>query len=81
MTDLPNGRCQRCFKETHTTTMSRFNTQHCCMECIELEKQHPSYHHAEKEELKHIKMGNYNFCGVGLPPGYFVWAKQHQKGN
>lgn len=75
MTQLPSdGKCQRCFEDTGATTMSRFNTQMCCMKCLDLEKKHPKYHVAETLEIAAIKQGNYNFQGIGLPSGYSKWA-------
>ena len=34
---------ERCGEETTTWTMSRFNTQKCCMKCIDAEMKHPRY--------------------------------------
>jgi hypothetical protein len=48
--------------------MSRFNTELCCMECLETEKRHPKYKEAEAAEHAAVKAGNYNFPGIGLPP-------------
>jgi recombinational DNA repair protein (RecF pathway) len=60
-------RCQRCSKETRVTTMSRFNTQILCMECLEKEKKHPKYKEAAAAELRAVQAGNYNFSGIGKP--------------
>jgi hypothetical protein len=49
--------------------MSRFNTQVCCMGCIEKEKKHPDYLFAEAAELAAVRAGDYNFKGIGLPAG------------
>ena len=62
-------KCERCHDETGVTTMSRFNTQVCCMDCIEKEKKHPDYPKAEAAELAACRSGNYNFPGIGLPAG------------
>jgi len=62
-----DGKCQRCQKETTITTMSMFNTDHCCLECIDKEKKHPDYKYAKQMELLAIETGNYNFPGIGLP--------------
>lgn len=60
-------RCQRCSKETRATTMSRFNTQILCMECLEKEEKHPKYKEAAAAELHAVQAGNYNFSGIGKP--------------
>ena len=62
-----NGKCDRCGIKTSITTMSMFNTDHCCLECINKEKKHPDYKYATQMELLAIQTGNYNFQGVGLP--------------
>ena len=62
-------KCERCHNETNVTTMSRFNTQVCCMDCIEKEKKHPDYLFAEAAELAAVRAGDYNFKGIGLPAG------------
>lgn len=60
--------CDRCFREDQVvTTMSRFNTQVCCMDCIAEEKQHPDWPHAFEVEEKAVKAGNTKHPGVGLP--------------
>jgi hypothetical protein len=48
--------------------MSLFNTDMCCVDCIETERAHPDFPRARDEELKQLQAGNYNFPGVGLPP-------------
>jgi hypothetical protein len=62
-----NGNCERCKTKTSIMTMSMFNTQMCCEQCIEKERKHPKYKEAVKTELKEIKSGNTNFPGIGLP--------------
>jgi hypothetical protein len=59
--------CQRCFKETLATIMSRFNTDIICPECADTERAHPDYKRAQEAELAACKRGDYNFPGVGLP--------------
>jgi len=77
MTQLPSdGKCQRCFEETSVTSMSIFNTQMCCMDCLDLEKKHPQYSIAETLEIAAVKKGDYNFQGIGLPQGYSAWANE-----
>jgi hypothetical protein len=47
--------------------MSLFNTQMCCSECIEKERNHPRFEEARDAELTALHEGNYNFPGIGLP--------------
>lgn len=56
--------------------MSIFNTQMCCMDCLDLEKKHPQYSIAETLEIAAVKKGDYNFQGIGLPQGYSAWANE-----
>jgi len=64
-----DGKCERCKIETALTSMSMFNTDMCCMDCIDKEKKHPEYKRAVKLELDALIKGNYNFPGIGLPNG------------
>ena len=57
-------RCQRCGKETNVTMMSMLNTQICCIDCIDAEKEHPKYKDARAEEERQVKGGNYNYGGL-----------------
>ena len=62
-----NGYCDRCGEESDKFKGSIFNTQMCCMKCIEKEQKHPDYNKAREIELEEVKKGNYNFEGIGLP--------------
>ena len=62
-----NPTCGRCLKPTNVQTMSMFNTDMCCPECIETERAHPEFQKARDEELKQLQAGNYNYPGIGLP--------------
>lgn len=64
-----NGFCQRCGKKTCCHSMSRFNTQLCCMDCLDAEQKHPKYKEAAEAELAACRRGNYNFAGIGKPAG------------
>ena len=65
--------CQRCNKQTNSTTMSRFNTQMICDTCETTEKAHKDYKRACDEELRQIKeFNNLNFEGIGLPDDLIV---------
>ena len=59
--------CQRCRKETNCHTMSRFNTQLICMECLDKEQKHPKYKEAAEAEEAAVRAGNRNFAGIGKP--------------
>jgi hypothetical protein len=54
-------KCQRCHKEITAWTMSYFNTQIICLDCMQKERKRPDYHLAIKTEQGHVKKGNYNF--------------------
>ena len=55
--------CERCHAETQVHTMSRFNTQAICMDCLDKEKKHPDYPKAAAAELAAVRAGDYNFKG------------------
>jgi hypothetical protein len=59
--------CQRCYRQTNVSTMSRFNTQEICLECEEAERKLPEYAEAAKAELEACRRGDFNFPGIGLP--------------
>ena len=56
-----NGCCHRCGKDTNCHSMSFLNTQLCCMDCLDKEKDHPQFKQAKEEELRQVKAGNYNY--------------------
>lgn len=59
--------CDRCGKETRSTTMSYFNEDIICPTCDKAEREHPAFEEARQAELEQVKAGNYNFRGVGKP--------------
>ena len=59
--------CERCGSEMSVHTLSWFNKQNICLKCDEEELKHPDIKHAKKVENEHVKNGDYNFKGVGLP--------------
>ena len=67
MKGMPNGKCDRCGKESNEFTMSWFNTDWLCPECSEKEKKHPRYEEARKAENDAVRHGDYNFPGIGYP--------------
>jgi hypothetical protein len=60
-------RCDRCKKEITSWSVSYFNTEKCCPECLEKEKKHPLYKYAKDMEHEQVKAGNYNYPGIGKP--------------
>lgn len=60
-------KCDRCFEDTLSTIMSKFNTDVICMECKRKEREHPDYARADKVEVEAVRRGDYNFPGVGKP--------------
>jgi hypothetical protein len=67
--------CDRCGSPVSAFTMSYFNTDNICMECEALEQLHPDYHRAKAAENEQVERGNFNYEGIGLPPGYREWAR------
>lgn len=66
---LPNH-CARCDADFRgvASTMSRFNTEHICMECEADERLAPNYAAAHQAEHEAVTRGDYNFPGIGLKP-------------
>ena len=60
-------KCERCNIKTCCTTMSMFNTQMICESCQDKEMKHPDYQKAKDAEASQVKLGSYNFEGIGLP--------------
>ena len=58
--------CQRCGKETTTTTMSWYNEQMICMECDKAEQNRSDIKEAKEADRNAINNGNYNYKGIGL---------------
>ena len=61
---LTQKSCSRCCGALIARSMSRVNTDVLCMDCLELEKAHPSYHEAVKAEQEQVKDENYNYPGL-----------------
>jgi len=60
-------RCDRCRRKTLSVTGSMFNTELICPDCEKRERAHPKYEEARRIEEEHVRQGNYNFPGIGLP--------------
>ena len=61
------NRCDRCRSETLTLMMSVFNTEMCCFDCIDKEKQHPKYDEACRAEIEATMNLDFNYPGIGKP--------------
>jgi hypothetical protein len=59
--------CDRCGAQTHIYTLSWFNTQSICIDCLHSEEAHPDFAYAKQVESSHVAKGNLNFQGVGWP--------------
>lgn len=58
--------CDRCFKNTNITIMSKFNRDILCLHCKDDETHAPGYKEAADAEAHAVAQGEYNFPGVGL---------------
>ena len=60
-------KCARCGDELWGSTGSFFDDSRICLDCDQIERAHPGFHKARKAEEEQVRMGNYNFGGVGVP--------------
>lgn len=60
--------CDRCSRQMNAFSMSYFNTDLCCFDCLRIEKEHPDYERARTAELRAVQSGDSAFPGVGAPP-------------
>lgn len=61
------GHCQRCGQKSLGYSMSFFNEDLICFDCIDKERRHPEYAAAHAAEKAAVLRGDYNFPGVGKP--------------
>jgi len=75
--------CERCGKVPLIASMvSRFNTDVCCLDCIEDEKQAPNYRAAHDAELAAVKAGDYNYChGLAAEDLTFLMRRRAERGR
>ncbi len=59
------GYCQRCREKSIGHTMSWFSTELICFDCSDREETHSRYNQAREAESAQVRLGNYNFSGVG----------------
>ena len=78
---LKSYECSRCKEDRYAITMSRFNTEMICEPCKSLEEHHPLYSIACEIELLHIRLGNLNFEGIGLPRDYHKHVEKSSKSD
>ncbi len=71
--------CARCRRDGRVLICSKFNTEMICLDCKDVETFHPDYHAADLVEVAACRAADYNFCGVGLPVGYSIWASQQRR--
>ena len=72
-------KCQRCYKETKITTGSYFDTAMICLPCDKIEQSHPEYASAKQTENEHVKSGDLNFKGVGLPSDWSSFFEKSRR--
>ena len=59
--------CHLCGQKTISQSMSFFNTDMCCSDCLDKEKKHPKYQEARDAEEAAVRRGETNFPGIGKP--------------
>lgn len=64
-----NTQCDRCHTslEGKIASMSYFNEDFCCLDCLEKEQQHPDYEKARQAEREAVQRGDLKFKGIGKP--------------
>jgi hypothetical protein len=62
-----SGFCDRCNKAMAGWTLSKFNTEEVCGECIQKERAHPMYATACQAERKAAHSGEINYEKIGKP--------------
>jgi hypothetical protein len=68
--------CQRCGDTLVSSAMSRFNTDVCCMPCLDDERLAPGYETAHAAETRAVRSGDYNYKGVGLAPADYAFLRE-----
>ena len=66
---VSKDKCNRCGASfaNRAHTMSFFNTDMICMNCVQKERKHSRYKEAHDTECEAVRRGNYNFPGIGKP--------------
>jgi hypothetical protein len=58
---LPPDKCDRCGKPCGIASISYFNEDWCCYDCLEDEKLAPTYHVAKAAEAAAVLRGDHNY--------------------
>lgn len=64
-----NGKCARCGEPSDDGEwmMSHFDMAPICLACVEVEKGHPYFEEAVRQEDCALRRGESTYAGVGLP--------------
>ena len=60
--------CRRCYKQARVLSMSRFNEDDICLDCLDDEKFCPNYGRSQSVELSQVRSGLRMIAGIGLSP-------------
>lgn len=72
--------CERCLdNKIEIYCLSMFNTEAICMPCKKIEQDHPMYSIAQEIEATHVRLGNFNYKGIGMPEDYSQWVIEYTK--
>lgn len=74
-------KCDRCKGPAPISTGSFFNTDQICFECSAAERRHPSFARAREIEIEHVRRGEFNFPGIGLPDDLRAFYNQTRRGD
>jgi predicted sulfurtransferase len=66
---ISKDKCNRCGVSfaNRAHTMSFFNTDMICMNCVQKERKNSRYKEAHDTECEAVRRGDYNFPGIGKP--------------
>ena len=64
---LENHKCDRCYKDSNILQGSYFDVDMLCIDCNSKEQNHPNYKLAKEKELQQVRLGNFNYQGIGKP--------------
>ena len=59
--------CERCKEDSSEFFVSLFNSDVICSKCTKEEQKHKKYKEAVRVQLSHLKQGDLEFKGIGLP--------------
>jgi hypothetical protein len=66
---MKDHKCDRCSASLtdKASSMSMFNTDVLCWDCVEKEQAHKLYGYACREERRAVAQGDRNYKGIGKP--------------